>query len=274
MYSCHFMDQMDKENTLWHLFFLFVCDNSSRIYKWFCTCVVNKFPKLEHNTCISHLLRNALLSHLEVEAQHVKHELDSFPMTIVVKKLQNLKKLPLSWGTTVVVNWNSLGHQRPAAVSGKGHKHWGLILCRVAQHTSHNLQRAFTYLRRMKNLKGETRQGEKRNAQCFARYNGEVGMMVICVDRDFGVFPHIYNLYLLSICWLASWLIDAWPGNILTNLVAADKLRPDSQCQRLTRFQMGTRFGSHPLFVRRPIQVILYVGSQQRGHLLLTEILV
>ena len=67
----------------------------------------------------------------------------------------------------MVVNWILLGHQRQAAVSGKGHKHWGLSLCRVAQHTSNNLQRAFTYLRRLENLKAETRQGGQRNAQCF-----------------------------------------------------------------------------------------------------------
>ena len=73
----------------------------------------------------------------------------------------------------MVVNWNSLGHQRQAAVSGKGHKHWGLSLCRVAQHTSHNLQRAFTYLRRLENLKAETRQGGQRNAQCFTEHNGK-----------------------------------------------------------------------------------------------------
>ena len=83
------------------------------------------------------------------------------------------KKQPLSWGTTVVVNWNSLGHQRQAAVSGKGHKLWGLSLCRVAQHTSDNLQRAFTYLRRLENLKAETRQGGQRNAQCFTEHNGK-----------------------------------------------------------------------------------------------------
>ena len=59
----------------------------------------------------------------------------------------------------MVVNWNSLGHQCQAAVSGKGDKLWGLSLCRVAQHTSDNLQRAFTYLRRLENLKAETRQG-------------------------------------------------------------------------------------------------------------------
>ena len=73
----------------------------------------------------------------------------------------------------MVVNWNSLGHQCQAAVSGKGHKHWGLSLCRVAQHTSHNLQRAFTYLRRLENLKAETRQGGQRNAQCFTEHNGK-----------------------------------------------------------------------------------------------------
>ena len=73
----------------------------------------------------------------------------------------------------VVVNWNSLGHQRQAAVSGKGHKLWGLSLCRVAQHTSDNLQRAFTYLRRLENLKAETRQGGQRNAQCFTEHNGK-----------------------------------------------------------------------------------------------------
>ena len=123
--------------------------------------------------CISHLLRNALLSLLEVEADQVEHELHSFPMIIVAKKLQNLKKWPLSWGTTVVVNWNSLGHQCQAAVSGKGHKLWGLSLCRVAQHTSDNLQRAFTYLRRLENLKAETRQGGQRNAQCFTEHNGK-----------------------------------------------------------------------------------------------------
>ena len=80
----------------------------------------------------------------------------------------------------MVVNWNSLGHQRQAAVSGKGHKLWGLSLCRVAQHTSDNLQRAFTYLRRLENLKAETRQGGQRNAQCFTEHNGKT---LACEDH-------------------------------------------------------------------------------------------
>ena len=129
---------------------------------------------------------------LEVEADQVKHELDSFPVIIVVKKLQNLKKLPLSWGTTVVVNWNLLGHQHQAAVSGKGHKHWGLSLCRVAQHTSDNLQRAFTYLRRLENLKAETRQGGQRNAQCFTEHNGKT---LACDDHlAFSSLLHPHNV--------------------------------------------------------------------------------
>ena len=148
MYSCHFMDQMDKENTLYG-----ICS--------FCLFVIilaesqNDFAHLESRGCknlnITHLdllvflLRNALLSLLEVEAGQVKHELLSFPMTIVVKKLQNLKKWRLSWRTMVVVNWISLGHQRQAAVSGKGHKHWGWVfaglpnipptICSVPSHT-------------------------------------------------------------------------------------------------------------------------------------------
>ena len=76
MYSCHFMDQMDKENTLYG-----ICS--------FCLFVIilaesqNDFAHLESRGCknlnITHLdllvflLRNALLSLLEVDAGQVKH---------------------------------------------------------------------------------------------------------------------------------------------------------------------------------------------------------
>ena len=40
---------------------------------------------IAHLDLVVFLLRNALLSLLEVEADQVKHELDSFSMTIVVK---------------------------------------------------------------------------------------------------------------------------------------------------------------------------------------------
>ena len=63
----------------------------------------NDFAHLESRGCknlnITHLdllvflLRNALLSLLEVEAGQVKHELLSFPLIIVVKKITKPKKM-------------------------------------------------------------------------------------------------------------------------------------------------------------------------------------
>ena len=59
----------------------------------------------------------------------------------------------------------------------------------------------------MKNLKAETRQGEQRNAQCFAERNNAETVMMICEGPDlFGCVPPTYMsrgispnlLYLLS----------------------------------------------------------------------------
>ena len=48
---------------------------------------------ITHQDLLVFLLRNALLSLLEVEAGQMKHELLSFPVIIVVKKITKPKKM-------------------------------------------------------------------------------------------------------------------------------------------------------------------------------------
>ena len=90
MYSCHFMDQMDKENTLYG-----ICS--------FCLFVIilaesqNDFAHLESRGC-----KNLNITHLDLLVF----------LLIVVKKMQNLKKmatfqdedgkLDLTWTSTSV----------------------------------------------------------------------------------------------------------------------------------------------------------------------------